>query len=133
MVPIYLSESSVSLITSYALDDFFVLMDDNEGNVGVNGGLPDIAVGRMIVSDLTEAREMVDKVISYQQEPAFDPWRNRVTLIADDVDELGDRVLQESVNQLATEIATNRPDLNVDKILLDSYIQVNNAGGPRYP
>ncbi|ARN71883.1 flagellar hook capping protein, Fjo24 [Nonlabens tegetincola] len=133
IVPIYLSESSVSLITSYALDDFFVLMDDNEGNVGVNGGLPDIAVGRMIVSDLTEAREMVEKVISYQQEPAFDPWRNRVTLIADDVDELGDRVLQESVNQLATEIATNRPDLNVDKILLDSYIQVNNAGGPRYP
>ncbi len=133
IVPTYLSQNSESLVNSYCTDDFFTFMDPNEGDLGSNN-LMDLAVGRMIVSDLKEAREMVDKTISYTAEPAFDKWRNNITLIADDIDDVNaDRNLQVNVNALADEIFLNRPDYNVTKILLDSYEQVSGGAGERYP
>ena len=132
IVPSYLSLESTSLTASFCTDDFFAFMDDGEGTVTANN-LMDIAVGRMIVSDIQEAREMVDKVISYTAEPAFNKWRNNITLIGDDVDILSDQILQENVNDLGDEIFLNRPDYNINKILLDSYQQFSTAGGPKYP
>ncbi|WP_405379162.1 type IX secretion system sortase PorU [Nonlabens sp. Asnod3-A02] len=132
IVPSYLSLESTSLTASFCTDDFFAFMDNGEGTVAANN-LMDIAVGRMIVSDIQEAREMVDKVISYTAEPAFNKWRNNIALIGDDVDILSDRILQENVNDLGDEIFLNRPDYNVNKILLDSYEQFSTAGGPKYP
>lgn len=133
IVPSFLSTESENLTNSYCTDDFFTFMDPNEGDMGANN-LMDLAVGRMIVSDLNEAREMVDKTISYTAEPAFNRWRNNITLIGDDIDDLNaDRNLQVNVNALADEISLNRPDYNVFKILLDSYEQVSGAAGERYP
>lgn len=132
IVPTYLSTSSTSLTESYCTDDFFAFMDNGEGNVNASD-LMDLAVGRMIVSDLQEAREMVNKVINYTAVPSFNKWRNNITLIGDDVDIPSDAILQENVNALADEIFLNRPDFNINKILLDSYQQVSTAGGPKYP
>jgi flagellar hook assembly protein FlgD len=132
IIPSFLSLNSTSLVASYVTDDFFTFMDDNEGD-GATNNLMDIAVGRMIVSTRQEAREMVDKIESYTAAPAFDRWRNNVTLIGDDVDIPSDAILQKSVDELAVDLSENRPDYNVRKILLDSYEQRNSAGGPRYP
>jgi len=133
IVPSYLSDDSTSLTTSYVTDDFFTFMDPNEGEVTASN-LMDLAVGRMIVSDLQEAREMVDKSIAYTSEDAFKRWRNDVYLIGDDIDDpASDANLQVNVNNLANQISLNRPDYNVYKILLDSYNQVSTAGGFRYP
>lgn len=132
ILPSFLSANSTSLVSSYMTDDFFTYMDPEEGDVATNN-LMDIAVGRMIVSTMQEAMEMVSKIENYTAEAAFDQWRNNVTLIGDDVDIPSDAILQRSVNQLADEIFRNRPDFNVRKILMDSYNQINGAGGPRYP
>ncbi|MGB5980816.1 MAG: type IX secretion system sortase PorU [Nonlabens sp.] len=132
IVPTYLSANSASLVFSFCTDDFFTMMDEGEGNLSSNN-LMDLAVGRMIVSTTTEAREMVDKVIRYTSEPAFDDWRNRITLIGDDVDVASDAILQTNVSELGDEIFRNKPSYNVNKILLDSYDQVSSAGGERYP
>jgi len=133
IVPSFLSRESSSLTSSFVTDDFFTYMNPNEGNVATNN-LMDLAVGRMIVSDLQEARAMVDKSISYTSQPAFSRWRNDVTLIGDDIDNVTtDRDLQTNVNDLADQIELNRPDYNVRKIIMDSYQQVSTAGGFRYP
>jgi hypothetical protein len=132
IVPSFFSLNSTSLTDSFCTDDFFAFMDNGEGDVSANN-LMDLAVGRMIVSDIQEAREMVDKVISYTAESAFNKWRNNITLIGDDVDEFSDKILQESVNDLGDEIFLNRPEYNINKILLDSYQQFSTAGGPKYP
>lgn len=132
IVPSFLSANSTSLVSSFVTDDFFTYMDPREGNVATNN-LMDIAVGRMIVSTQREAIEMIDKIEDYTSIPAFNRWRNNVTLIGDDVDVEGDAILQTSVNQLGNDIFSNRPDYNVRKILLDSYDQESSAGGPRYP
>ena len=71
-------------------DDFFGLMDDNEGQMYSTGneGI-DIAVGRMVVSSTQQADEMVNKVIHYHDEKSYGRWRNNYVILSDDADSVG--------------------------------------------
>ncbi|GIZ08542.1 type IX secretion system sortase PorU [Flavobacterium sp. UMI-01] len=119
--------------SSFASDDFYGYMDDNEGNVVNSFGGIDIAVGRMILSDIKTADEMVSKVLEYHDEKSFGNWRNNYVLISDDSDKVSDISLQSRQNKLADEISTKKPFINVEKIFLDAYQQETSAGGFRYP
>lgn len=135
VVPIFQAlESSSTGPSSFCSDDFFGLMDLNEG-VNSNGSGLDIAVGRMIVANAKEADEMVNKVIEYHDLKSYGSWRNNLIFIADDPDaeKDGDKQLQYFQNKLADEIGTQKPFLNVNKILLDAYVQEVSGGGARYP
>ena len=59
----------------------------------LNPGNPRVSVrlGRLPVRTLDEARAIVDKIIGYETAAPFDPWRNRVTFVADDVERTYDR------------------------------------------
>ena len=134
IVPIYHALNSYSAgETSFCSDDFFGLMDENEGNVINNFGGIDIAVGRMIVSSSNQADEMVNKVIEYHDLKSYGSWRNNYVSIADDSDVTSDAQLQQRQNQLTDELAAEKPFINVKKILLDSYQQETSSGGNRYP
>ena len=134
IVPIYHAlNSSTSGESSFASDDFFGLMDPNEGNITSFFGGIDIAVGRMLVNDARQAEEMVNKVIEYHDVKSYGSWRNNFALVSDDSDITSDASLQNRQNSLANTIATEKPFLNVAKILLDSYVQEASAGGSRYP
>ena len=134
IVPIYHALNSSSTgESSFASDDFFGLMDASEGNITNFFGGIDIAVGRMLVNDMKQADEMVNKVIEYHDLKSYGSWRNNVVLIADDSDRPSDASMQNRQNSLANTIATEKPFLNVNKILLDSYLQEASAGGNRYP
>jgi hypothetical protein len=87
----YESEESLNLSKSYASDDFFGLLDDNEGEWRESDpDLLDISVGRMPVKTLSEADAVVSKIIGYaspeqvntdtshcivQNAPSFGDWR----------------------------------------------------------
>jgi Peptidase family C25 len=125
--------------SSFATDDFFVYMDNNDGYTK-NGatsdnliGDMDIAVGRMIANSTQQADELVTKVIEYHDFKSYGNWRNNFVVIADDADTNGDRTLQIQMNNLANEIVSEKPFMNFKKILLDSYVQETSAGGKRYP
>ncbi len=134
IVPIYHAlNSSSSGESSFASDDFFGLMDPSEGNIVSFFGGIDIAVGRMLVNDARQAEEMVNKVFEYYDLKSYGNWRNNFALISDDSDISVDASLQNRQNALANTIATEKPFLNVSKILLDSYVQEASAGGSRYP
>nr|WP_309755773.1 type IX secretion system sortase PorU [Flavobacterium sp.] len=134
IVPIYHAlNSSSSGESSFASDDFFGLMDSSEGNIISFFGGIDIAVGRMLVNDARQAEEMVNKVFEYYDLKSYGSWRNNFALISDDSDISVDASLQNRQNALANTIATQKPFLNVNKILLDSYVQEASAGGSRYP
>jgi hypothetical protein len=134
VVPIYHALSSnTSGEASFASDDFFGLMDSNEGNIGSFFGGIDIAVGRMLVNDAKQADEMVNKVIEYHDLKSYGSWRNNFVLISDDSEKSSDLTLQNRQNNLADVITAEKPFFNVSKILLDSYIQEVSAGGFRYP
>jgi hypothetical protein len=120
IVPIYHALNSSSTgETSFASDDFYGLMDDNEGNIVSFFSGIDIAVGRMLVSSPKQADEMVNKVIEYHNIKSYGSWRNNIVMINDDSDETFDASLQ---NSLADKITDEKPFFNVNKIILDSYV-----------
>ncbi len=134
IVPIYQSLISNTVgEASFASDDFYGLMDSNEGVVIPSLAGIDIAIGRMLVSDNAQAQEMVNKVFEYYDTKSYGNWRNNVVLISDDSDKPGDQTLQANQNALADQIATEKPFFNIDKIFLDAYTQEASAGGARYP
>jgi hypothetical protein len=118
---------------SFASDDFYGLMDSNEGNIVSFFGGIDIAVGRMIVNNPQQAEEMVNKVIEYHDIKSYGSWRNNFVMISDDSDATSDANLQSRQNTLADIITTQKPFFNINKIILDSYVQEASAGGFRYP
>ncbi|HQA74466.1 type IX secretion system sortase PorU [Flavobacterium sp.] len=145
IVPIYQSLNSYTEgESSFASDDFYGLMDANEGRIDfINAfgnwsmsvkGL-DIAVGRMIVKDAQQAEEMVNKVIEYHDIKSYGSWRNNYVCIADDPNpqKPGDKQLQFYQNRLTDAIVAQKPFINAKKILLDAYVQESSAGGKRYP
>ena len=133
IVPIYHAlNSNTTGESSYASDDFYGLMDASEGNIGSFFGGIDIAVGRMLNNDASQAEEMVKKVIEYHDVKSYGSWRNNFVMIADDSDKSSDASLQYRQNNLADKITFEKPFLNANKILLDSYTQEASAGGSRY-
>jgi hypothetical protein len=134
IVPIYHALNSRSSgEASFASDDFYGLMDNSEGNITSFFGGIDIAVGRMLVKDSKQAEEMVNKVIEYHDIKSYGSWRNNIVMISDDSDRTSDANLQKKHNNLSDKITAEKPFFNVNKILLDSYIQEASAGGSRYP
>ena len=125
--------SNFSLYLSFMSDDFYGLMDDGEGQMigGIDG--IDIAVGRMLVSSLQQANEMVDKVIEYHDEKSYGRWRNNYVIYSDDADDQTDATLQFGLDNLANTLVAQKPFVNVKKIHTDAYIQQVAAGGERYP
>jgi hypothetical protein len=138
IVPVFHSLNSESLLSSTMTDDFYGMMDPHEGRMISQSNLPgfealDIAVGRMLVSSLQQAKEMVDKIIQYHDINSYGRWRNNFTLVSDDVDESWENQIQNGIDNLGNTINNEKPFVNVLKFHADSYVQEASAGGQRYP
>jgi hypothetical protein len=130
----YQSENSLSPTQSYTSDDYFSLLDDIEGefseDFNTSPGLMDLAVGRIPVKTAIEAKNVVDKLITYASNTSFGNWRNQFVIIADDEDN-NLHLSQAEAN--AALVALRNPNFNLDKIYFDAYQQQSIAGGSRYP
>lgn len=131
-MPVYLNYESFNLASSFVTDDYYGMMDDNEGEMSVYD-LQDVATGRIPVSTSFEAQQVVNKIISYANTEAFGDWRSQITLIADDIDVAGEQFLQVNTEKIGSEIALVEPKFNLKKIYLDAYKQESSSGGNRYP
>ncbi len=131
-VPAYESVESLSPTDSFVSDDYFGLMDANEGQ-SANGSL-DIGVGRFPVSSAEQAKGVVDKVLQYcsQSDTVKNDWRNVVTFVADDQNEGGNLFIDDS-EDLAKSVENLYPRYNIDKIYSDAYPMESTPGGNRYP
>lgn len=132
IVPTFQSFESFNLAFSYVTDDYFAMFDSNEGTMSPNHTI-DVATGRIPVDNPEQARQVVDKILSYRNTSAFGDWRNIVTLLADDIDETSDISIQSGVERIADDIKNNRPVYNINKIYADSFTQETSSGGERYP
>jgi len=130
------SRNSTTPFGSYVSDDYFGLLDDQEGDWDTNpsasyGAIAlDVAVGRLPVQSPLQARQMVDKIVHYNNIETFGDWRNKYVLIADDQDD--NLHLNHSEGHAAI-IRSRNKDFNIDKVYLDSYQQISTPSGNRYP
>ena len=150
LIPAYETAISTSYTNSFITDDYFAMMDNNEGDL-LSGGpdLVDIGVGRFPVKNKAEAIAVTNKVENYYKlNYGFNPnaiesscvtaendypqgdWRNWVCFVADDEDS-NEHINQ--ANNLANKIYNGNKYYNVDKIFIDAYVQESTPGGSRYP
>jgi hypothetical protein len=129
-VPAFQSAESLDPVESFVTDDFFGILDDNEG--GNAAGEMDLGVGRFPVRSVEEAREAVNKVLHYtaQSDSVKNDWRNILCFVADDED---NNIHMNQTEDLTGMIQANHKEYNIDKIYLDAYPQVSTPGGARYP
>ncbi len=123
----YQSENSLNPTGSYVTDDFFGLLDDNEGGAS---GLLDIGIGRFPVSSVNGAEEMINKVFSYLEPDKMGDWRNTLCFIGDDEDY---NIHMKQADELAEYVGTHYPNFVISKIYLDAYQQLSSSTGDTYP
>ena len=123
----YQSDNSLSPTNSYVSDDYFGLLDSGES---LYSGLLDIGIGRLPVSTVEEAENLVEKVTSYADTENQGDWRNYLCFIGDDEDS---NIHMKQSDILANYVEQNYPNFNVNKIYLDAYPQVTTPTGNRYP
>lgn len=130
IVPVFQSLGSITLTDTYNTDDYYGIMGQLDGEESL--GEMQISVGRFPVHTLEDAKTMVDKSIHYASntEKVMGEWRNKVCFIADDED---NNLHFNDSNELADTFMLKHPEFNVDKLFLDSYVQVTTANGKRYP
>lgn len=147
-IPTYESDNSTVPTASYVSDDWYGLLDDNEG-LWTNDAV-DIGIGRFPMDTKSEAQTAVNKVLNYVKTgvpssatssmnsscsnkaaaSCMGNWRNTICFMADDDDQ--DLHIGQA-DQLATLVDTTYKNYNIDKIYLDAYQQQAVPGGDRYP
>ena len=130
-------------------DDFFGMLGNNEAINQTD--LLDVGVGRLVVSNVTEAKQQVDKIEHYMKNGSnlflnagannccldsltngsFGDWRLKYVQISDD-EESGYFINNDTEPQYDI-VKSNHREMNCDKLYLDAYPQQTSAGGQRYP
>lgn len=128
-IPVYETNESLDPIRSFPSDDYFALLNENEGSTLL--GAIDIAVGRLPVGTAAEAEAVVNKIIDYDVNPeAMDDWRLRLAYVADDEDNNLHLNQSEEISDL---VEVENQLLNLNRIYLDAFQQMSTPGGARYP
>ncbi|MBE9468323.1 MAG: type IX secretion system sortase PorU [Bacteroidetes bacterium] len=123
----YQSKNSLDGDSSFSTDDFYAMLDDDEGGYV---GAVDIGVGRLPVRTEDEAQSVTNKIKNYYNKETIGDWRNSICFIGDDED---NNDYMRNANELSKKILTNHPTYNIDKIFLDAYPQISTPSGQRYP
>ena len=130
LVPTYESQESLRATGSFVSDDYFGLLDDNEG-ASASGNL-DIGIGRFPISTKEEALSTIAKIEHYinHNEDVMRDWRTNICFVADDKD---NNLHLDQAEGLVSIADTLHKGIGINKIFLDAYGKLTVPGGFRYP
>jgi hypothetical protein len=117
-VPTWQSENSLNPSTSFVTDDYFGLLDPEEGG---QQGIVDIGIGRIPCINAPQAKAAVDKTLHYGTAATLGEWRNILCFVGDDED---NNIHVSDSEQLANFVNNTYPSFYTDKIYLDAYKEV---------
>ena len=134
LVPTYSSRNSLNPLTTYSSDDYFGFVDWGQGQWDEsNAGdeLLQIGIGRIPAISVPEAREMVDKIIAYENGNANrGEWKRNIAFFADD----GDNNIHLRDAEVHYEyLSENHPEYLVKKLYLDRYEQLRSGNAQSSP
>lgn len=132
----YQTEQSFNPDATFTSDDYFGLLDDNEGiweyisfQTRSTERL-DLGIGRLPVQTPEEAQLMVQKIKSYESPDTYGSWRTRYTFAADDGPTGLDGARNEkdlhlkNANDVADVVEQIVPEVNVKKVYASSFERV---------
>lgn len=130
-LPVYTSDISNSVLTSYSSDDFYAILKN--GDQIQNPQTIDstqLAVGRIPARTLAESELFIQKIIQYKSNKKTGLWKEQLTWIADDADyNLHLQDAEEIVNHLKTKTSK----WNHRKLYLDLFKSTQTLTGTSYP
>jgi len=132
-LPTYESINSLSPLETYSSDDYYTFMEPSEGEWGEypnQDHTMDLGIGRLSVTTLVEAQNVVDKLIDYDNSSSVGAWQTQFVFVADDGDY---NIHQDQAEQLAQTVNNKYPEFNTQKIYLDAYKQISRPSGQISP
>lgn len=128
-IPTYQSLHSNNKVGTYPSDDFYALLDE-ERSTTLQGNL-DVGVGRIPVTNSSQAHAVVNKIIRYDKNTDnLGDWKNRLVFLGDDED--AGRHISDS-DRLTRFLDSTYSEFNINKIYADAFPQISTPGGQRYP
>ena len=131
-LPTYQSSKTFETLQTYVSDDYYGILDDNEGANITNTATEkiDVGVGRIPADNIEQAQIALDKIKSYYANSSYGEWRNQSTFVADDED---GGIFVSAADAFANNYSNVVKTTNIDKIYLDAFQQQSSAGGQKYP
>ena len=141
IVPAYQSEESGSLESSYITDDYIVYTANQmSGSQNfLTSVLPNIPVGRLPAANISEAKLLIDKTLSYYnalpgQSTPFGEWRMKMDFVVDNKKEDAFPTIVNNALAANFEVTGgDKKEYNLRKLYLDSFTPEITSGGTRYP
>lgn len=148
-IPSYQSDFSENFEASFVTDDYFA-MTAPQASTYIYAVFPDLPIGRLPAQNITEAKNLVDKTLSYYnaipgQSTPFGDWRMKMNFVVDDdqdsrIDTSTNPYLKGTFHDVMNLVLVNnfegntdKPEYNIKKLYLDSFPAQSTAGGQRYP
>ena len=132
-VPIYQSRESLEPVETFSSEDFFGLLEDNEGEWEENFQSQqedlDIGIGRIPVRSTKQASLVVDKIIGYSLPQTLGKWRNKVVFVADD----GDGNIHMRDSEQLIDIIETYDGYQAERLYIDAFPQISNSNGKYSP
>ena len=125
----YQADNSLVTTEAYVTDDYFTLLDDNDGN-DISANLMDLGVGRFPVATSQQATDVVNKTINYIENKDKGSWKNQLCFLADDGDGALHMGQSDAVSQL---VGNNFPAYQINKLYIDAFPQERTAAGQTSP
>jgi hypothetical protein len=130
-LPVYMSEVSNAILTSYSSDDFYTIQKPGDqiqfaqtiDSIG-------LAIGRIPARTIAEADKMVEKLIQYQSNKKMGLWQNQLTWVADDADY---NLHLQDAEEIISNLKNKTTNWNHKKLYLDLFKANQTLTGTTYP
>lgn len=134
LVPTYSSRSSLNPLITFSSDDYFGFLEFGQGvweESTTGDELLSIGVGRIPAVNFQEAREAVNKIISYESNQRMEgDWKRKLAFFADDGD---NNIHLKDAESHADFIMENHPEFELIKLYLDKFEQERENNLQRSP
>jgi hypothetical protein len=134
LVPTYSSRSSLNPLTTYSSDDYFGFVDWGQGQWEESNSGDEqlkIGVGRIPAISLSEAREMVDKIIAYETGTENrGEWKRNLAFFADDAD---NNIHLRDAEVHSRYLSEKHPEYLIKKLYLDRFEQPRSGNAQTSP
>jgi hypothetical protein len=130
-LPVYTSEVSNSILTSYSSDDFYAIQQPgNQIKFTQTIDSISLAIGRIPARTIAEADKMVEKLIQYQSSKKMGLWQNQLTWVADDADY---NLHLQDAEEIIGNLKAKTINWNHKKLYLDLFKASQTLTGNTYP
>lgn len=118
-LPIWQSELCDGESSSYCSDDPLAFLEDNSG-LSIASDRLSVAVGRIPARSVSSAKNYVDRLISYVNNPPKSEWRNRILMFADDGN-TGQHMEQSDAMEDTMRTNSSGRGFTYHKVYIDAY------------